>query len=74
MEAFCEGLVGKILDVLCEGYDEESGMYCGRSYADSPEIDGQVLFDGPGREGEIQPVYIESTEDGLLCGHLKEGE
>ena len=74
MEAFCEGLVGKILDVLCEGYDEESGMYYGRSYADSPEIDGQVLFDGPGREGEIQPVYIESTEDGLLCGHLKEGE
>ena len=74
MEAFCEGLVGKILDVLCEGYDEESGMYCGRSYADSPEIDGQVLFDGPGREGEIQPVYIESTEDGLLYGQLKEGE
>ena len=74
MDAFCEGFVGKTLDVLCEGYDEESGMYCGRSYADSPEIDGQVLFDGPGREGEIQPVYIESTEDGLLCGHLKEGE
>ena len=74
MEAFCEGLVGKILDVLCEGYDEESGMYYGRSYADSPEIDGQVLFDGTGREGEIQPVYIESTEDGLLYGQLKEGE
>ena len=74
MDAFCEGFVGRTLDVLCEGYDEESGMYCGRSYADSPEIDGQVLFDGPGREGEIQPVYIESTEDGLLCGHLKEGE
>ena len=74
MDAFCEGFVGKTLDVLCEGYDEESGMYCGRSYADSPEIDGQVLFDGPGREGEIQPVYIESMEDGLLCGHLKEGE
>ena len=74
MEAFCESLAGKTLDVLCEGYDEESGMYYGRSYADSPEIDGQVLFDGPGREGEIQPVYIESTEDGLLYGHLKEGE
>ena len=74
MDAFCEGFVGRTLDVLCEGYDEESGMYYGRSYADSPEIDGQVLFDGPGREGEIQPVYIESTEDGLLYGHLKEGE
>ena len=67
-------LQAPIMDAFCEGYDEESGMYCGRSYADSPEIDGQVLFDGPGREGEIQPVYIESTEDGLLCGHLKEGE
>ena len=74
MEDFCQSLVGKTLDVLCEGFDEESGLWVGRSWADSPEIDGQVLFDGPGREGEIQPVTIESTEDGLLCGHLKEGE
>ena len=73
MEDFCQGFVGKTLDVLCEGFDEESGLFVGRSYADSPDIDGQVLFSGAGREGELQKVYIESTEDGLLYGRLKEG-
>ena len=73
MEDFCRSFVGKTLDVLCEGFDEESGLYVGRSYADSPDIDGQVLYTGPGREGELQKVLIESTEDGLLYGRLKEG-
>ena len=73
MEDFCRSLVGKTLDVLCEGFDEESGLYVGRSYADSPDIDGQVLYAGPGREGELQEVLIESTEDGLLYGRLKGG-
>ncbi len=72
MEAFCESLVGRTLDVLCEDFDAESGLFAGRCYADSPDIDGQVFFDGPGREGEIQPVYIERTEDGLLYGRAKE--
>ncbi len=72
MEAFCESLVGRTLDVLCEGFDEESGLFAGRCYADSPDIDGQVFFEGPGREGEIQPVCIERTEDGLLYGRVKE--
>ena len=74
MEDFCRSFVGKTLDVLCEGFDAESGLNLGRSYADSPDIDGQVLFTGPGREGEIQKVFIESTEDGLLYGRVKEEE
>ena len=59
---------------MCEGFDEESGLWYGRSYADSPDIDGQVLFSGPGREGEMQKVLIDSTEDGLLYGAVKEGD
>ena len=74
MEDFCRGFVGKTLDVLCEGFDEESGLNLGRSYADSPDIDGQVLFSGPAREGELQKIYIERTEDGLLYGRVKEEE
>ena len=73
MEDFCAGFVGKTLDVLCEGFDEESGLWYGRSFADSPDIDGQVLFTGPGREGEMVRVSIEKTEDGLLCGAMEEG-
>ena len=73
MEDFCAGFVGKTLDVLCEGFDEESGLWYGRSFADSPDIDGQVLFTGPGHEGEMVRVSIEKTEDGLLCGVMEEG-
>ena len=72
MEEFCAGFVGKTIDVLCEGFDEESGLFFGRSYADSPDIDGQVFFSGPAREGELQKVLIDSTEDGLLYGSVKE--
>ncbi len=73
MEDFCAGFVGKTLDVLCEGFDEESGLWYGRSFADSPDIDGQVLFTGPGREGEMVRVSIARTEDGLLYGAMEEG-
>ena len=74
MDEFCASFIGKTLDVLCEGCDEESGQWYGRSYADSPEIDGQVFFEGEGREGELVPVLIDSAEDGLLYGCTKEGE
>ena len=72
MEDFCRSFVGKTIQVLCEGFDEESQSWYGRSYADSPDIDGQVFYDGFGREGELQRVTIDETEDGLLFGHLEE--
>ena len=68
MDDFCASFVGKTLRVLCEGYDEESGMFYGRSYADSPDIDGQVLFSGDCEEGDMVDVLITSAEDGLLYG------
>jgi len=68
MERFCESFVGKPLRVLYEYYDEESGYHVGRSYADSPDIDGQVLFSGVCKEGEITDVLILRTEDGLWYG------
>ncbi len=36
--------IGRVLEVLCEGYDEENFMYFGRSYADSIDVDGTVYF------------------------------
>ena len=73
MEDFCQSFVGRTLEVLCEGYDEDSGLLTGRCYADSPDIDGQVLFEGDAPEGEMVNVVIDSTEDGLLFGHIQEG-
>lgn len=68
MDDFCAGFVGKTIRVLCEGYDNESELHYGRSYADSPDIDGQVMFSGNTAEGEMTDVYIDSTEDGILFG------
>ena len=37
-------LVGKKLEVLVEGYDDEQQMYYGRSYMDAPDIDTRTSF------------------------------
>ena len=63
--------VGRVLEVLCEGYDDETELYFGRSYADSPEIDGTVHFEG--EEGGVQPgqfyrVKVTNVYDGELIG------
>ena len=68
MDDFCESFVGKVVTVLVESYDNESELYAGRCYADSPDIDGQVLFEGRCTEGEMVQVEIEETDDGLLYG------
>ncbi len=68
MDEFLQGFVGRTLRVLYEYDDEESGLHVGRSYADSPDIDGLVLFRGEAAEGTMVDVRIEAVEDGLLYG------
>ena len=51
-----QGLVGRSLDVLVEGFDK--GVAIGRSYRDAPEIDGLVLAEGQAELGSIVPVRI----------------
>ncbi|MBO5556176.1 MAG: MiaB/RimO family radical SAM methylthiotransferase, partial [Oscillospiraceae bacterium] len=68
MDAFCQSFVGKTIRVLCEGYDEEMQRMVGRCYADSPDIDGQVVFDGSCREGDMVDVRITAADDGILYG------
>lgn len=68
MEEFCESFIGKTIRVLYEYYDEEKQYMVGRSYADSPDIDGQVLFSGMCREGDMVDVLITAAEDGVLFG------
>lgn len=41
-----EKKLGTTVLVLCEGYDEVSKIYYGRSYADAPDIDGKIYFTG----------------------------
>ena len=68
MDAFCQSFVGRTLRVLVEEYDEESQQWVGRCYADSPDIDGAVYFEGYAKEGEFSDVLITAAEDGFLYG------
>lgn len=72
MEDFSVSLIGETLDVLCEGYAEETGLCVGRCYADSPDIDWLTYFDNgtPRLVGQIVPVFIRETRDGDLIGSL----
>ena len=73
MDAFCESFVGKTIRVLCQSYDEESGLLVGRSWADSPDIDGLVFFEGDCPAGEMCQVLIDEADDGYLYGTQTEG-
>ena len=68
MDDFCQGFVGKNIRVLCEYFDSESQYLVGRSYADSPDIDGQVYFCGSCKEGDFATVHITSADGGDLYG------
>ena len=54
--------------MLCEGYDEEIGLQFGRSFADSPDIDGIVFFSGECAAGEFAEVEINEIADGEWYG------
>ena len=69
--------VGKTLTVLCEGYDDETELFYGRSQYDSPEIDGVVHFEGEEggvAPGGFYPVKITNAYDGELIGVIDQEE
>ena len=68
MDDFTRSFIGRTIQVLCEMKDEESGLLVGRSYADSPDIDGCVMFEGTCPFGEFAEVLIDDAEDGVLYG------
>ena len=72
MDDWNDSMVGKELEVLVDGYDEEMGQYYGRSYADSPDVDGRVWIacDEPLREGNFVMVHIDGSAEGELTGYV----
>ena len=70
LDFFAARMKGQLIEVLCEGWDGETGMYIGRSYADSPDIDGRVLFDSvfSVEEGQFVPVRITGAQGADLTG------
>ena len=74
MDEFNESRLGGVEEVLCEGFDSQEGCYVGRTYADSVEIDGRVLFTAAGLipAGTFVNVRITGTMDGDLTGEIEE--
>lgn len=74
MDDYNASMMGKTLDVLVDGYDEEQEQFFGRTYADSPDIDGKVWIASsePLREGDFIQVCIDGCEEGDLTGYVVE--
>lgn len=74
MDEFNENRLGDAVEVLCDGFDDDAMCLSGRTYAESPGIDGCVFFSAE-REvepGELVQVRITGTMDGDLTGELVE--
>lgn len=74
MDDYNAAMRGKTLEVLVDGYDEELEQFYGRTYADSPDIDGRVWLasEEPLREGMFVTVKIDGCVDGDLSGYVLE--
>ena len=67
---------GEVMDVLCEGWDDEQQLWYGRTYADSVEVDGHVYFesDDAPEAGMFVPVRITESLGPDLLGVRQKGE
>ena len=76
MDDYNAAMIGKTLEVLVDGYDEEQEQFYGRTYADSPDIDGRVWIasQDPLHEGDFVMVTIDEIIDGDLAGYVREEE
>ena len=74
MDDYAQAMLGSTIEVLVDGYDEEFGQYFGRSWADSPDIDGKVWLASEEdlAEGSFVMVQIDSVIDGDLSGYVLE--
>ena len=68
IDAYNAAALGSVREVLCEGFDGQ--RYYGRSYAESPDIDGRIWFtsDRDITPGTFVSVRLTDTMDGELTG------
>ncbi len=67
-----KGKIGSIIEVISEGYDEESFLFYGRSRGDSIDVDGRVYFatEEEISEGDILRVRIVDADEYDLTGEV----
>ena len=76
MDDYNSAMIGREMEVLVDGYDEEYEQFYGRTYADSPEIDGRVWIASEESltEGSFVKLCIDGLIDGDLSGYIVEDE
>ena len=74
MDDYNASVIGREMEILVDGYDEEQEQFFGRTFADSPDIDGRVWIASqePIREGSFVFVKIDGCIDGDLTGYVGE--
>ncbi len=74
MDDYAQKMLGTAVEVLIDGYDEEYEQYFGRTYADSPDIDGRVWLscEDDLSEGNFVKVQLDGIIDGDLSGYVLE--
>ncbi len=72
IDAYNHARLGQNMVILCEGFDAETNLYFGRSYADSIDVDGKVYFsaDTAIKPGAFVTVHIENSFGADLEGAL----
>ena len=68
MDAYSQNLIGQRMEVLVDGFDEEYEQYYGRTFADSPDIDGRVWL--ASEEDLSEGTFVTVEIDGLIEGDL----
>ncbi len=67
------GLVGKEIEVLCDGIDYERGCFVGRAYFSAPDIDGRVYFHaGEAMQGKRYKILVEKTDAYDIYGRTED--
>ena len=70
IDDYNDSVLGSVREILCEGFDPQAQMFYGRSYAESPDIDGRVWFTAEEEvpAGTFVSVRLTGTMDGELTG------
>ena len=72
IDDYNDSILGEEREVLCEGFDSQAQMFFGRSYAESPDIDGRIYFtaDGEVEAGTFVTVRFTGVMDGEITGEM----
>ena len=70
LDRFNQSRIGREELVLCIGYDEAEGLWYGRSYAESPDVDGVIWLESGDAlsPGNFYLVRYTDERDGELMG------